>query len=50
MRIVPGATFANPGTPLRAALTRAAGERTVAITAAGGGAAKKDKEKEKEKN
>jgi phosphogluconate dehydratase len=33
---LPDATFANPGTPLRAALTRAAGERTVAITAAGG--------------
>ena len=33
---LPDATFANPGTPLRAALDRAAGERAVAITAAGG--------------
>src|SRR5689334_1111778 len=33
---LPDATFANPGTPLREALTRAAGERAVAITAAGG--------------
>ena len=30
---LPDATFANPGTPLRAALDRAAGERAVAITA-----------------
>ena len=33
---LPDATFVNPGTPLRAALDRAAGERAVAITAAGG--------------
>ena len=31
---LPDATFVNPGTPLRAALDRAAGERAVAITAA----------------
>ena len=33
---LPDATFVNPGTPLRAALDRAAAERIVAITAAGG--------------
>jgi phosphogluconate dehydratase len=33
---LPDATFANPDTPLRAALDRAAGERAVAITHAGG--------------
>ena len=31
-----GASFVNPGTPLREALTRAAGERAVAITRQGG--------------
>ena len=33
---LPGASFVNPGTPLREALTRAAGERAVAITRQGG--------------
>ena len=33
---LPDATFVNPGTPLRAALDRAAGERAVAITRSGG--------------
>lgn len=32
---VPGAAFANPGTPLREALTRAAAKRVAAITALG---------------
>ncbi|HXE43809.1 MAG TPA: phosphogluconate dehydratase [Conexibacter sp.] len=34
---LPGAGFVNPGTPLRQALTRAAGRRIVALTALGGG-------------
>ncbi len=33
---LPGASFVNPGTPLREALTRAAAERAVAITHQGG--------------
>ena len=33
---LPASTFVNPGTPLRAALDRAAGARAVAITHAGG--------------
>ncbi|MDQ4051589.1 MAG: phosphogluconate dehydratase, partial [Actinomycetota bacterium] len=33
---LPGSSFVNPGTPLREALTRAAGERAVAITRQGG--------------
>lgn len=33
---LPGAAFTNPGTPLRAALTRAATQRAAAITAQGG--------------
>ncbi len=32
---LPGATFANPGTPLREAMTRAAAKRALAITALG---------------
>jgi len=32
---LPGASFVNPGTPLRAALTAAAAERVVAVTAGG---------------
>ncbi len=32
---LPGASFVNPGTPLRAALTAAAAERVVALTAVG---------------
>ncbi|MFT4197226.1 MAG: phosphogluconate dehydratase [Pseudoxanthomonas sp.] len=34
--MLPGASFVNPGTPLRDALTRAAAERALAITALGG--------------
>jgi len=33
---LPGTSFVNPGTPLRAALTRAAAERALRITALGG--------------
>jgi len=33
---LPGSSFVNPGTPMREALTRAAGERAVAITRQGG--------------
>ncbi len=33
---LPGASFVNPGTPLRAALTRAAGRRVTELTALGG--------------
>ncbi|GAB3761433.1 phosphogluconate dehydratase [Nocardioides ginsengisegetis] len=33
---LPGSSFVNPGTPLREALTRAAGERVTAITPQGG--------------
>ncbi|MGZ4487639.1 MAG: phosphogluconate dehydratase [Nocardioides sp.] len=33
---LPGSSFVNPGTPLREALTKAAGERATAITAQGG--------------
>uniref|UniRef100_UPI00384EB7E3 phosphogluconate dehydratase n=1 Tax=Nocardioides donggukensis TaxID=2774019 RepID=UPI00384EB7E3 len=33
---LPGSSFVNPGTPLREALTRAAGERVAGLTAQGG--------------